>query len=527
MASIYEKRPGKWFAKIKDEHGIWRDRALDARTKGEAKRVCLDMEIEIEGKRKQLGLLSTADRTWTVNQMLEWCLQTYWQDSSQARVRSLHAHFRDSDLGRSSVAEVQSGIVEQFLQAKQQALSPRRINYLRAHLHAAYNYAKAAGRFRGVNPVTEVRRRKVPKRISDYLRYHEVPRVLDAVAPQWRDFVTVALWTGLRKGELGALERSDVDIDARTLTIRRSWKRDQTKGGHVDVIPIAEPIVSILKAAMERSPTSLVFPRADGSMIREDVDLANILRSAFRRAGIVTGYAHKCRRAGCGHNELSADNASRRCPKCDMKLWSTGIVRPIRFHDTRHTTATLLLKSGVPLVTVQKILRHTDSRITSEVYGHLDLTDMHDGMKKLSEKMPVPFALPPATDENPSQAVEALAANLAAKSLVTASNGCDGDAAATVTNGTFSTVCADTSAKLPQQVELRIRRSQVRLLPGPPFSRQAFQHRQSSETLARFPVQARHFQDKLFNIGSRLKRWRVSLSGPAIFKTSFSTSAVV
>ena len=94
-----------------------------------------------------------------------------------------------------------------------------------------------------------------------------------------------------------------------------------------------------------------------------------------------------------------------------MKLWSTGIVRPIRFHDTRHTTATLLLKSGVPLATVQKILRHTDPRLTAEIYGHLDMADMHAGMQKLAEKLHTP----PFASETPSNALQTengFAANL-------------------------------------------------------------------------------------------------------------------
>jgi integrase len=54
-----------------------------------------------------------------------------------------------------------------------------------------------------------------------------------------------------------------------------------------------------------------------------------------------------------------------------MKLWPKPVVRPIRFHDLPHTTATLLLRSGVPLVVVQKVLRHRDPKLTEAVYGHL------------------------------------------------------------------------------------------------------------------------------------------------------------
>jgi hypothetical protein len=54
-----------------------------------------------------------------------------------------------------------------------------------------------------------------------------------------------------------------------------------------------------------------------------------------------------------------------------MKLWPVGQVRPIRFHHIRHTTASLLMMAGADLAAVQRIMRHTDPRITTEFYGHL------------------------------------------------------------------------------------------------------------------------------------------------------------
>lgn len=55
----------------------------------------------------------------------------------------------------------------------------------------------------------------------------------------------------------------------------------------------------------------------------------------------------------------------------------------MRFHDLRHTTATLLLKAEVPLAIVQRVLRHTDPAVTSEIYGHLDVDDMRKAVNKL------------------------------------------------------------------------------------------------------------------------------------------------
>jgi len=67
------------------------------------------------------------------------------------------------------------------------------------------------------------------------------------------------------------------------------------------------------------------------------------------------------------------------------------VVRPIRFHDLRHTTATLLLREKVPLVVMQKVLRHRDPKLTEQVYGHLADDFLRDGVDRLRfEGMPEP-----------------------------------------------------------------------------------------------------------------------------------------
>jgi hypothetical protein len=66
-----------------------------------------------------------------------------------------------------------------------------------------------------------------------------------------------------------------------------------------------------------------------------------------------------------------------------MKLWPKVHVRPIRFHDLRHTTASLLMMAGANPASVQRILRHSNPRITTEVYGHLLLGYLRDEVNRL------------------------------------------------------------------------------------------------------------------------------------------------
>jgi integrase len=79
-------------------------------------------------------------------------------------------------------------------------------------------------------------------------------------------------------------------------------------------------------------------------------------------------------------------DAPRQCEEAGsgMRLWPSPVPRPVRFHDLRHTTATLLLKSGTPLGVVQRLLGHSDPSITAMTYGHLESEDARAHLDRLS-----------------------------------------------------------------------------------------------------------------------------------------------
>jgi len=88
--------------------------------------------------------------------------------------------------------------------------------------------------------------------------------VLGQIPPRWRPLYASALYTAMRKGELLALQREDVDLSAHAILVRRSWERQTTKGGHADGIPIADDLVPWLRAALVASESALVFPGPAG-----------------------------------------------------------------------------------------------------------------------------------------------------------------------------------------------------------------------------------------------------------------------
>ena len=125
-----------------------------------------------------------------------------------------------------------------------------------------------------------------------------MPPLLAVLNPKWKPLFATAIYTGMRKGELFALRKADVDFDAGLIMVSRSHDRDIPKGGRAEAIPINSELVAYLKRAIAASPSELVFPDEDGKMLPKHTALEHVLRRAMRRAGIVTGYVHKCRRQG-------------------------------------------------------------------------------------------------------------------------------------------------------------------------------------------------------------------------------------
>jgi len=167
------------------------------------------------------------------------------------------------------------------------------------------------------------------------------------------------------------LLKIDVDLAGRRITVWRSYGRPWPKGRKKRIVRIATELVPFIEYALEALPGPWLFPDRNGRMRTPHWKPEKLLRTALRRAGIVTGFVHVCRRKGCGHKQEEKDKTQRVCPQCKMKLWPRAKSRPLRFHELRHTFGSVLIMSGANLVSVQKLLGHSNPKITADTYAHL------------------------------------------------------------------------------------------------------------------------------------------------------------
>jgi integrase len=415
MASVYQKR-GTWYARVKDGTGAWRSHATWTTTKTEARRLAEDMERRAERQRHGLEPLP-AESTQTLGQLCEWWLDERCPAQSREGERNrLTLHVLKTPLAALPLPQVTAAAVDARLrEMERDGAAPASLNKLRAVLHTVFARAAKARLWTGANPLEAVEPRRVPRRAYDTLRAEEVAQLLPHVPEDWRGFFAAALLTGMRKGELCGLQKRDVDLARGFILVGRSYERETTKGGHTDAIPIAPGLVPYLEEALE-SKGDLVFPWPDGRMRSTGTDPQKILRTALARAGLLIGYDHTCRRCssrGTPHVEQHPDATRRECPRCGMALWPRPLPRRLRFHDLRHSTATLLLRAGVDAHRVQRIMRHRDVRTTLGTYGHLDVEDLRAAVGTL----PGGPARPAGASADAEPVVEQVPAQLAAGAL--------------------------------------------------------------------------------------------------------------
>jgi integrase len=252
-------------------------------------------------------------------------------------------------------------------------LSPRSINKLLTNLHGVMARARRVWGLRE-NPVAEaerLRERHDPDAYDFYspeevwalvratregvdgqeFENESVEAAARLLAEQDATLFLTAAFTGLRMGELLALRWRDVDFESDKIHVRaavRGGVVDVPKGGRVRTVPMVREVARALSMLSERlwdEPGALVFP--------------SILWWNRR-------YADDWHTEAAVANEFQDRSALRRR---FMKARDRAGLRPLRFHDLRHTFGSLAIRRADP-VEVQAWMGHSDLKVTMRYLHH-------------------------------------------------------------------------------------------------------------------------------------------------------------
>ncbi len=255
-------------------------------------------------------------------------------------------------LGPVKIGQIDIGVVDAYIanKRKEKSIGIATINKTVTTLGTILKHARKTNLIKS-NPVPEVERPKEEaqeyapeKEEIQCLPKEQIPAFLSqAEEGLYRTLLTTDIMTGMREGEILGLQWGDVDWTSNQILVRRTltrtkdgWKfyEPKTKNSRrrIDVDPILLLKLKKWKLMQPTSePTDLVFASPSGQPLH---------RSTLYKQGFLPA------------------------------LRRTGLPR-IRFHDLRHTYASLLIDQGEHPKYIQIQMGHSSIKVTMDIYGHL------------------------------------------------------------------------------------------------------------------------------------------------------------
>ena len=362
--SIYQRKDGRWTASMDLgwQGGRRRRKSFYGGTRREVQQKLASAQRSVQD-----GLPVPSDRL-TMGQFLARWLEDVARPNLRPRVfvryRELLTLHAIPTLGNRSLAKVAPDDLQALYSRKlEEGLAPRTVGHLHRVLHRALADAVRWGRV-GRNVCDVVRPPKVQAQEVRALSPDEARQFLAAAAGDPLEALYVlAVTVGLRQGEFLGLKWQDVDLDAGTLKVRRSIARLNGPGWLEQ-----EP-----KSARSRRSVALT-PLAVAALQRHRQRQIEwrLEAMAWEDNGFV--FANEVGRP------MTPSNLTQR--SFQPLLERAGLPR-MRFHDLRHTAASLLLAQGVHPKIVSEMLGHSQIAITLDLYSHVTPTLQAEAAEKM------------------------------------------------------------------------------------------------------------------------------------------------
>lgn len=345
--SITKRTDGRWMARITLEDG--KRRTFYGKTRQEVASVLKAAIRDLDSGLPVLGAGQSVAEY--LDSWLQATQQTIRPRTWRRREEYIRLHLSPT-LGRHPLAKLSPQQVQAFYAEKlEEGLSSTTVRHLHAELHRALKSAFRLGLVqRNVTEMVDPPR--MEHREMPTLSREQARTLLAAAAGnRFEALYVLALSTGMRQGELLALKWRDVNLDDGTIQVR---------------------------ASLQHAGAGFIFTEPKTKQSRRLIKLPKIAVEALHRHRLQQALERTKVGDGWVEHDLVFPN-SIGAPKDGRNVLNWGF-RPllekaglprIRFHDLRHTAATLLLESGVNPKIVSEMLGHSHISITLSLYSHV------------------------------------------------------------------------------------------------------------------------------------------------------------
>ena len=271
--------------------------------------------------------------------------------------RIIGPYFRERQI---SLANLTSDAILDFYAFKTSHVKATTIHKYHNLLSRALKYAVEKELIE-YSPMSKVKRPKPERFVGKFLRESEIKQLLEAAKGHKLEIgIILGAYYGLRRSEIVGLRWESIDFDKNTITIEHSVTVAKVDGQK----RIIESDTLKTKSGYRTLPLIQEFRNKLLSLKQEQERYRKLCGNSYNKTESKYIYIDPL------GNRIKPDYLTAEFP---LFMEKNGF-RRIRFHDLRHSCASLLLANGVSLKQIQEWLGHSSYKITADIYSHLDFS---------------------------------------------------------------------------------------------------------------------------------------------------------
>lgn len=306
------------------------------------------------------GLATSNDNNMKFKELMEQFIKLHAEIYLKpSTVRGYKDHFNlhlKDFFGEIKLVDITPVIINRFMENKlKEGLSNKTVNHLLTTLGTAFNWA-INNNYMMYNPVSRVKKLKVQRKEMEFLTEDEIKRVLDVAEKEYPDFYPIlitTIYSGMRRGEVLGLTWDCVDFNKSIIKVRKALYKGVLSTPKTDCsirdIQVPSKLIQVLKQYKKlavENDLNLVFTQKNG----KPLDADNLMNRRYR------------------------------------KILKLAGVKQIRFHDLRHTYASLLISKDLNIKYIQKQMGHSSFEVTMNTYAHL-MPEVYEKSKQAIDKL--------------------------------------------------------------------------------------------------------------------------------------------